>query len=100
MQVHSPSPPSSGGMNKIEKMETTPQNKKVMDAHTTADRAACTKKTREDAARKLKAALKEAAAKAADTGAGSGSGTRTSVARGPSRTPTPSPPRQGATILS
>jgi hypothetical protein len=67
-------------MNNGEKMETTPQNKKATDAHTSADRAACAKKTREDAARKLKAALKEAAAKAADTGAGSGSGTRNSAA--------------------
>jgi hypothetical protein len=62
-------------MNKEERMETTPQNTKGPDAHTTADRAASAKKTREDAARKLKAAIKEAA-KAADTGAGSGSVTR------------------------
>ncbi len=61
-------------MNQGEKMETTPQN--MMDAHSTADRAAGAKKTREDAARKLKAAIKEAAAVAAVTGAGSGSGTR------------------------
>ncbi len=59
-------------MNKEERMETTPHNTKGTDAHTAADRAASAKKTREDAARKLKAAIKEAAAKAADTGAGSG----------------------------
>jgi hypothetical protein len=71
-------PPSTGGMNNEEEMETAPHNKKLADTNTTADRAASAKKTREDAARKLKAALKEAA-KAADTGAGSGSGTRTTA---------------------
>jgi hypothetical protein len=38
-------------MNKEERMETTPQNTKGPDAHTTADRAASAKKTREEAAR-------------------------------------------------
>ena len=80
-------------------METTPHNK--MDAHTTADRAACAKKTREDAARKLKAALKEAAAaaKAADTGAGSGSGSRSQADIPPPTLPTP-PPNRGVSLLS
>jgi hypothetical protein len=86
-------------MNNSEKMETTPQNKKVADTNSTADRAACAKKTREDAARKLKAALKEAAAKAADTGAGSVSGTRTSALTPPTTTPTP-PPNRGVSLLS
>jgi hypothetical protein len=86
-------------MNKGEKMETTPQNK--TDAHTTADRATCAKKTREDAARKLKTALKEAAAaaKAADTGAGSWSGSRSQADILPPTLPTP-PLNRGVSILS
>jgi hypothetical protein len=64
-------------MNQGEKMETTPHDKK--DALSTADRAASAKKTREDAARKLKAAIKEAAAIAAVSGAGSGFGTRSAA---------------------
>jgi hypothetical protein len=83
-------------MNKVERMETTPHN--TPDAHTTADRAASAKKTREDAARKLKAAIKEAA-KAADTGAGSGSATRFPAATPPPILPTP-PPNRGVTLLS
>jgi hypothetical protein len=75
-------------MNNSEKMETTPQNKKA-DTNSTADRAAGAKKTREDAARKLKAA-----AKAANTGAGSGSGIRSSALTPPTTTPTP-PPNRG-----
>jgi hypothetical protein len=86
-------------MNKEERMESTPHNTKGTDAHTTADRAASAKKTREDAARKLKAAIKEAAAKAADTGAGSGSATRTPAATLPPILPTP-PPNRGVSLLS
>ncbi len=78
-------------------METTPQNK--TDAHTTADRAACAKKTREDAARKLKASLKEAAAKAADTGAGSRSGSRSQADILQPTVPTP-PLNRGVSLLS
>jgi hypothetical protein len=78
-------------------METTPQNK--MDAHSTADRAAGAKKTREDAARKLKAAIKEAAAKAADIRAGSGSGSRSQADIPPPTLPTP-PPNRGVSLLS
>jgi hypothetical protein len=85
-------------MNKEERMETTPQNTKGPDAHTTADRAASAKKTREEAARKLKAAIKEAA-KAADTGAGSGSVTRFPAATQPPIMPTP-PPNRGVSLLS
>ncbi len=83
-------------------METTPLNTKATDAHTTADHAASAKKMREDAARKLKAAIKEAAeaaAKAADTGAGSGSATRTPAAITPPTMPTP-PPNRGVSLLS
>ena len=97
MQVHSTRPPSAGGMNTEERMETTPQNKKGPDAHSTADRAATAKKTREEAARKLKAAIKEAT-KAADTGAGSGSATRTPAATQPPILPTP-PPNRGVSLL-
>jgi hypothetical protein len=84
-------------MNKEERMETTPQNKKGPDTHSTADRAATAKKTREEAARKLKAAIKEAA-KAADTGAGSGSATRNTAAELPPILPTP-PPNRGVSLL-
>jgi hypothetical protein len=84
-------------MNQGEKMETTPQNK--MDAHSTADRAASAKKTREDAARKLKAAIKEAAAVAAVTGAGSGSRTRSQADFLPPTLPTP-PLNRGVSLLS
>jgi hypothetical protein len=95
VHVHSTSPPSTGGMNKEERMETAPHN----TPHTTADRAASAKKTREDAARKLKAAIKEAAAKAADTGAGSGSVTRYPAVTQPPILPTP-PPNRGVSLLS
>jgi hypothetical protein len=84
-------------MNQGEKMETTPQN--TLDAHSTADRAAGAKKTREDAARKLKAAIKEAAAKAADIGAGSGSGSRSQEDIPAPTLPTP-PPNRGISLLS
>ena len=97
MQVYSTSPPSAGGMNQEETMETTPQDTK--DALSTADRAAGAKKTREDAARKLKAAIKEAAAVAAVSGAGSGSGTRSQADFPPPILPTP-PPNHGVSLLS
>ena len=84
-------------MNQGEKMETTPHDK--IDAHSTADRAAGAKKTREDAARKLKAAIKEAAAVAAVSGAGSGSGTRSQADFQPPILPTP-PPNRGVSLLS
>ena len=82
-------------MNQDEEMETTPQ-------HSTADRAASAKKTREEAARKLKAACKEAADAAKKAATGSGSGTGTNSKPPPPPTPpiqTP-PPNRGVSLLS
>jgi hypothetical protein len=69
VQAHPSSRPSAGGMSQEAEMEVTPH-------HSTADRAATAKKSREEAACKLKAACKEAAkaAKTAAAGTGSGSG--------------------------
>jgi hypothetical protein len=85
-------------MNNEEEMETTPHITKPADTSSTADRTASAKKMREDAARKLKAAFKEAA-KAADPGAGSGSGTRPTALTPSTTTPTP-PPNCGVSLLS
>ena len=82
-------------MNQEEEMETTPQ-------HSTADRAASAKKTREEAARKLKAACKEAAEAAKKAATGSGSGTSTNSKPPPPPTPpiqTP-PINHGVSLLS
>jgi hypothetical protein len=82
-------------MNQDEEMETTPQ-------HSTADRAASAKKSREEAARKLKAACKEAAEAAKKAATGSGSGTGTNSKPPPPPTPpiqTP-PPNRGVSLLS
>ena len=59
-------------MSKEAEMEVTPHHKqKPADNHTTADRAANAKRSREEAASKLKAACEEAA-KAAAASSGSG----------------------------
>ena len=82
-------------MNQDEEMETTPQ-------HSTADRAVSAKKSREEAARKLKAACKEAAEAAKKAATGSGSGTGTNSKPPPPPTPpiqTP-PPNRGVSLLS
>jgi hypothetical protein len=86
-------------MNQEEDMETTPH-------HSTADRAASAKKTREEAARKLKAACKEAAeaAKNAAAGSGSGSGNNFQPPALPCPPPLPPiqtpPPNRGVSLLS
>jgi hypothetical protein len=99
VQVHPSSRPSTGGMNQEAEMEVTPH-------HSTADRAATAKKTREEAARKLKAACKEAAeaAKNATAGSGSGSGNTfkpPALPCPPLSPPTQNPPpNRGVSLLS
>ncbi len=68
-------------------METTPH-------HSTADRAASAKKTREEAARKLKAACKEVAEAAKNAAAGSGSGSGNNFKPPTLPCPPPLPPIQ------
>ncbi len=89
-------------MSKEAEMEVTPHHKqKPADNHTTADRAANAKRSREEAARKLKAACEEAAKAAA---AISGSG-HSNVFKPPAPPiPTPPtqnpPPNRGVSLLS
>jgi hypothetical protein len=89
-------------MSKAAEMEVTPHHKqKTGDNSSTADRAANAKKSRDEAARKLKAACEEAA-KAAAASSGSGPSNNFKLPAPPVPTvPTQNPPlNRGVSLLS